>query len=163
MTYLLDIVGGETAIGHSFTGGGDLPDVDNVPIGLLGADYEVVDGGYRIKKILTGENWNPNLRAPLTGPGIDIKEAEVIADLSTADGRSAAVREALEATGGDVDIVVLAAGLGGHLDDGRLVQSTPALMRTDQAHYIVFPHEQNRHRVEIDSLCNWLKEKAAEF
>ena len=78
LTYLLDIVGGETAIGHSFTGGGDLPDVDRVPVGLLGADYSVEDGGYKIEKIYTGENWNPNLRAPLTGPGIDIKEGEFI-------------------------------------------------------------------------------------
>jgi len=53
--------------------------------------------------------------------GIDIKNAEVNADLSTADGRNSAIRGALEHTGGDFDILILAAGLGGHLDDGQLV------------------------------------------
>jgi len=71
LTYILDILGGETSIGHSFTGGGDEPDVERVPVGLLGADFEVADGLYKIAKIYTGENWNPDLRAPLSGPGID--------------------------------------------------------------------------------------------
>ena len=53
--------------------------------------------------------------------GIDIKDAEVIADLSTAEGRQAAISGALEKTAGTIDILVLAAGLGGHLDDGQLV------------------------------------------
>lgn len=53
--------------------------------------------------------------------GIDLKNASVEADLSTADGRSAAIDKALELTGGKIDRLVLAAGLGGHLDDGALV------------------------------------------
>ena len=53
--------------------------------------------------------------------GIDLKGAEVEADLSTAAGRQSAVDAALEKTGGSIDRLVLAAGLGGHLDDGALV------------------------------------------
>jgi len=53
--------------------------------------------------------------------GIDLKGAEVEADLSTADGRKAAISGALEKTGGVCDTLLLAAGLGGHLDDGALV------------------------------------------
>ena len=71
LNYVLDILGGETSVGHSFTRGGDIPDVETVPIGLLGADFEVADGRYRLSKIYNGENWNPDLRAPLSGPGID--------------------------------------------------------------------------------------------
>ena len=78
LTYILDILGGETCVGHSFTGGGDYPDVDVVPVGLLGADYKVENGRYRIAKIYTGENWNPDLRAPLSGPGIDVKEGDYL-------------------------------------------------------------------------------------
>ncbi|UCF21459.1 MAG: PD40 domain-containing protein [Gemmatimonadota bacterium] len=78
LTYILDILGGETAIGHSFTGGGDWPDVETVPVGLLGADLEVANGRYRIAKIYTGENWNPELRAPLSGPGIDARVGDYI-------------------------------------------------------------------------------------
>jgi tricorn protease len=78
LTYVLDILGGETAIGHSFAGGGDEPDVDSVPVGLLGADLEIDEGRYRIAKIYRGENWNPELRAPLTGPGIDVREGDYL-------------------------------------------------------------------------------------
>lgn len=78
LTYILDILGGETAIGHSFTGGGDWPDVERVPVGLLGADLEIEEGRYRLAKIYSGENWNPELRAPLSGPGIDVKEGDYI-------------------------------------------------------------------------------------
>lgn len=53
--------------------------------------------------------------------GIDLKNAEIEADLSTADGRQSAIAGALEKTGGMIDRLVLAAGLGGHLDDGALV------------------------------------------
>ena len=74
LTYLLDIIGGETSVGHSFTGGGDEPSVDRVPVGLLGADFEIDNNHYRIKKIYNGENWNANLKSPLSGPGIDVRE-----------------------------------------------------------------------------------------
>lgn len=69
MNYIIDIIGGEVAVGHSYTRGGDFPEVNSVPIGLLGADYEVVNGNYRIKKIYNGESWNPNLKPPLAQLG----------------------------------------------------------------------------------------------
>ena len=78
LTYLLDWMGGEVAIGHSFVRGGDLPDVDQVSVGLLGADLEIANGRYRIAKIYSGENWNPELRAPLSGPGIDVRQGDYI-------------------------------------------------------------------------------------
>ncbi len=89
LTYLLDILGGEVSIGHSFTGGGDNPEVKPVPIGLLGADLEVAGNRYRIRKIYTGENWNPGLRAPLSTPGVDVSEGDYLIsvdgnDLTTA-------------------------------------------------------------------------------
>ena len=74
LTHLLDILGGETSVGHSFTGGGTTPQVDSVPGGLLGADYELADGRYRIARRYTSESWNPNLRAPLDMPGVDVRE-----------------------------------------------------------------------------------------
>jgi tricorn protease len=77
-TWLLDMLGGEVAVGHSYVGGGDLPDVPNVPVGMLGADLEVANGRYRITKIYTGESWNPHLRAPLAVPGIDVNVGDYI-------------------------------------------------------------------------------------
>lgn len=84
LTYLLDILGGEVSIGHSFTGGGDNPSVPRVPIGLLGADYEVMGNRYKIKKVYNGENWNPELRSPLSAPGVDINAGDYIISV---DGR----------------------------------------------------------------------------
>lgn len=78
LNYLLDIVGGEVAVGHSFIRGGDYPDVPRVSIGLLGADYEIDNGHYRIKKIYTTESWNPDLKAPLDIPGLDVSEGDYL-------------------------------------------------------------------------------------
>jgi tricorn protease len=52
--------------------------VERVPVGLLGADLSVENGNYRISRIYTGENWNPDLRAPLSGPGIDVSEGDYL-------------------------------------------------------------------------------------
>lgn len=74
LNYVVDILSGEVAIGHSYVSGGDMPDVDKVPVGLLGADYEIENGLYKISKIYDGESSNPNISAPLglTGQNIDV-------------------------------------------------------------------------------------------
>ncbi len=43
--------------------------------------------------------------------GVDLADADVNADLSTAEGRSAAVKQTLELTGGSIDAVIANAGL----------------------------------------------------
>lgn len=74
LTYLLDQINGELSVGHSFVGGGDFPDVESNKTGLLGADL-VQDGErWKIKRIYTTENWNPDLTSPLDQPGLNIKE-----------------------------------------------------------------------------------------
>jgi len=78
LNYVVDILSGEVAIGHSFVRGGDMPDVDRVNIGLLGADYTIENNLYKISKIYTGEFWNPDITSPLSGPGIDIQEGDYI-------------------------------------------------------------------------------------
>lgn len=76
--YLLDMTGGEVAVGHSYVRGGDIPSIPPSNGGLLGADYTIESGRYRITRIYTGESWNPELRAPLSGPGLDVKVGEYI-------------------------------------------------------------------------------------
>ncbi len=70
----------ELSVGHHrFSATGDRrtnPDV--IPGGLLGADYETVGNRYRIKKIYGGLNWSPDLRSPLTEPGVTVQEGDVI-------------------------------------------------------------------------------------
>ncbi|MCL2535536.1 MAG: SDR family oxidoreductase [Nocardiaceae bacterium] len=52
--------------------------------------------------------------------GVDLQGAEVVADLSTAEGRRHAVQRVLELSGGKLDGAVLAAGVGPTPDPGRL-------------------------------------------
>jgi tricorn protease len=69
----------ELAVGHHRVGGGDsLASTDARPGGLLGADYRVENGRYRFAKVYGGLNWNPELRAPLTEPGVDVKAGEYL-------------------------------------------------------------------------------------
>lgn len=78
LNYVVDIMSGEVAVGHSYVSGGDFPDLDFVPVGLLGADFKISNGRYQISKIYNGERWNPNLSAPLAKPGINVNEGDYI-------------------------------------------------------------------------------------
>ena len=78
LNYVVDIMSGEVAIGHSYVSGGDMPDTDRVPGGLLGCDFEVVNGFYQISKIYTGEQWNPEVKAPLHQPGLAVKAGDFL-------------------------------------------------------------------------------------
>ena len=78
LNYLLDMMGSEIAIGHSFVRGGDMPEVPKPMVGLLGADFVVENGYYRITRILGTDSWNPDLRAPLTAPGVDVHVGDYV-------------------------------------------------------------------------------------
>ena len=76
LTYLFQEALGEMTVGHMFVGGGHEPDTKKIKGGLLGADYSIENGRYRFKKVYGGLNWNPELRSPLTEPGVDVKAGE---------------------------------------------------------------------------------------
>ena len=77
------MIGGELTVGHSYLlGTGDVPSEDPVSVGLLGADFAIENGRYRIKRIYTGENWNPDLRAPLSAPGIQVAEGDYLLEVN---------------------------------------------------------------------------------
>ncbi len=78
LNYVLDIMSGEVAIGHSYVYGGDFPDLDRVPVGLLGCDLILDKGYYKISKRFTGERWNPDIKAPLAQPGLQVQEGDYI-------------------------------------------------------------------------------------
>jgi tricorn protease len=82
LNYVVDILGGEVSIGHSYTSGGDFPNIDNVPVGLLGADYEIDNGLFRFKKTYLGESWNPELKAPLREPGVNIATGDYLLEVN---------------------------------------------------------------------------------
>jgi tricorn protease len=69
---------GNLVVGHLWVGGGTQPEIKNINVGLLGADYSVAHGRYRFQRIYRGQNWNPHLQAPLTQPGINVKVGEYL-------------------------------------------------------------------------------------
>ncbi|MBO0912424.1 MAG: PDZ domain-containing protein, partial [Acidobacteria bacterium] len=80
LTYILGELIGELSNSHTYVGGGDYPDLHPVNVGLLGVDYELdsASGMYRFKKIYPGENWDRELRSPLTEPGINVREGDYL-------------------------------------------------------------------------------------
>jgi tricorn protease len=69
---------GEMQVGHNRIGGGDVYAGAPVGAGLLGADFTVDNGRYRIEKIYHGDRWNPFLVAPLATAGVDVAEGDWI-------------------------------------------------------------------------------------
>src|SRR5580700_1290741 len=78
LNYIFKETMGDLTVGHLFVRGGDGPEVKRIPVGLLGADYKIENGRYRFAKVYDGENWNPQLHAPLTQPGVNVVEGEYL-------------------------------------------------------------------------------------
>nr|MDQ5873588.1 PDZ domain-containing protein [Acidobacteriota bacterium] len=78
----------ELSVGHSYiTNFGDTAETKSVPGGLLGADYTIDNGRYRFKRVYGGLNWNPELRSPLTEPGVNVKAGEYLIAVGGRDVR----------------------------------------------------------------------------
>ncbi|WP_075341275.1 S41 family peptidase [Tenacibaculum agarivorans] len=82
LNYVVDIMSGEVAVGHSYVYGGDTPKLNRVPVGLLGCDFEIDKGLYHFAKIYTGERWNPNVKAPLALPGINVNKGDYLLEIN---------------------------------------------------------------------------------
>lgn len=73
-------MGSNLGVGHHRFGsrGDRMNNPDRVSGGLLGADYTSVNGRYQVSKIYGGLNWNPNMRSPLTEPGVNVNVGDYI-------------------------------------------------------------------------------------
>ncbi len=78
LNYLFEEMLGNINVGHMFIRGGTQPDVPKIKVGLLGADYKVENNRYRFAEVYNGENWNPQLQAPLTQPGVNVVAGEYL-------------------------------------------------------------------------------------
>jgi tricorn protease len=69
------------SISHMAIGGGDQPPQSSPKVGLLGADFAVDRGRYRIERIYHGDPsdpLNPGVTSPLAQPGLGIAEGDVL-------------------------------------------------------------------------------------
>jgi len=85
LNYLFQEMLGNINIGHMFVGGGSEPDVPKVKVGLLGADYKLENNRCRFAKVYNGENWNPDLQAPLTQPGVNVVAGDYLLSVNGRD------------------------------------------------------------------------------
>ena len=82
LTYILDQMNGEMSVGHSFVFGGDFPQTDGNSAGLLGADLVTDSNRWKIKRIYTTEDWNPELSSPLDEPGLKVETGNYIVGIN---------------------------------------------------------------------------------
>ncbi|MBV9341187.1 MAG: PDZ domain-containing protein, partial [Acidobacteria bacterium] len=78
LNYIFQEMLGSFTVGHLRGAGGIMPTPTRVPGGLLGADFEISNGRYKIAKIYPGGEWDPQLRAPLNQPGLKVAQGDYI-------------------------------------------------------------------------------------
>jgi len=74
----------ELESGHARASGGDSgrsETSESPETGLLGADWEIVDGRYRLTRVFKGETWNPFVAGPLGLPGLGIEPGDYLVSI----------------------------------------------------------------------------------
>jgi len=69
---------GEISASHTYVGGGDLEAPRSRRVGLLGVDWAVDRGAYRIARIVRPAPWDLEVRSPLAEPGVAVPEGEYV-------------------------------------------------------------------------------------
>jgi tricorn protease len=73
---------GELNASHTYHGGGDEEQGPQRSVGMLGVDWELANGAYRIARIVRGGPWDAGVRSPLDDPGVNIKEGEYVLEVN---------------------------------------------------------------------------------
>jgi tricorn protease len=144
LTYIIGELIGELNSGHTYVGGGDLPKLTRIQMGLLGARVErdAQSKFFRITRIFKGQNWDPALRSPLTEIGVNVREGDFIVAV---DGRS---------TAGLTDIWEALAGKAGK----QVTLSVNGTATAQGAHdSVVIPTEDERGLYYF----NWVRDNIA--
>lgn len=77
VSYVLGEMISELNVGHAYVGGQPASEQQpSVNVGMLGVDWTVEQGAYRIARIHRGGPWDADARGPLGAPGIDVKEGD---------------------------------------------------------------------------------------
>jgi tricorn protease len=114
LNYIFQEMLGEFSVGHLRGGGGNIPNPKRIPGGLLGADYEISGDRYRLKRIYSGESWNPQLRSPLVQPGLKVQQGEFILSINGEDLKAPTdISQLLEATANRTVTLKLASDANG--------------------------------------------------
>jgi tricorn protease len=63
---------------HTYRGGGDTESAPRRQAGMLGVDWTLENGAYRIARIIDGAPWDTEVRSPLNQPGIGVGEGDYV-------------------------------------------------------------------------------------
>jgi tricorn protease len=122
LNYVFQEMLGEFSVGHLRGNGGAIPRARRVPGGLLGADYAIRDNRYCLAKIYTGGEFNPNEKAPLAQPGLNLKPGDCILAINGQELWAAVdIQQPLEGTAEHAITLRVAAGAGGKVRDVTVV------------------------------------------
>ena len=136
---------GHLVLGHTFVGGGAQPKQEEVAVGLLGADYRVVSGRYQFARILSGENWNPKLQAPLTQPGVAVAAGEFLLAVNGQELRGDDdVSRLFQGTAGKQTVLTV----GPQADGARSRQVTVVPVKSEEGLRLRTWMDDNRRRVD---------------
>jgi tricorn protease len=103
LNYIFQEMLGAFSVGHLRGFGGHIPEAEHVAGGLLGADYEIKNNRYCFAKIYTGEDFNPNIKAPLAQPGLNVKVGDCVLAINGADlTADTNIQQPLDGTAGQV-------------------------------------------------------------
>ncbi|MDW7692299.1 PDZ domain-containing protein [Flammeovirgaceae bacterium SG7u.111] len=83
VNYIIGELIGELNVGHAYVGGGDAEYASFKGVGMLGADFALENGAYKITKIYKGSPWDIDVKSPLAQPGVDISEGDYVLAVNT--------------------------------------------------------------------------------
>jgi tricorn protease len=130
---------------HTYRSGGDLEAAPSRDVGLLGVDWALEDGAYRIERIVRGAPWDHEVRSPLDQPGVEVDEGDVVLAVN---GRSLAdvggPYAAFQGLAGETVVLTVASDAQGTDRREVVVETLPSEARLRHLEWI----ESNRQRVD---------------
>lgn len=112
LSLLLTMMVGELGTSHAWAFGGDAPQYSSAPVGVLGCDFEIDGGRYRIHRIYRGERTADETPAPLADAGV--AEGSYLLKIDGRELTSAdSVFARLEGTPGKKVVLTIASSAGG--------------------------------------------------
>jgi tricorn protease len=78
VNYIIGELISELNSSHTYRGGGAAENAAQRGVGMLGVNWALENGAYRIKTIIRGAQWDEAVRSPLLEPGVNVKEGEYV-------------------------------------------------------------------------------------
>ncbi len=82
VNFVLGEMIGELNSSHTYRSGGDLEAEPSRNVGMLGVDWALENGAYRIAKIIRAAPWDIDARSPLAQPGINVSEGDYVLEVN---------------------------------------------------------------------------------